>query len=71
MKFSTKNLARCETGWYLTVVQMVWLIALRRRDSFPIDAVIGRGDQPNIGQWVCDGLLQTHTAMKQHCMGGS
>ncbi len=21
--------------------------------------------------WVCDGLIQTHIAMKQHCMGGS
>ena len=71
MKFSTKNLARRETGWYVTVVQMVWLIAQKRQDSFPTHAVIGRRDQPNLGPWVCDGLIQTHTVMKQHCMGGS
>ncbi len=34
-------------------------------------AVIGRRYHPNIGPWVCDGLIQTHTVMKQHCMGGS
>ncbi len=34
-------------------------------------AVIGRRDHPNIEPWVCDGLIQTHTLMKQHCMGGS
>ena len=71
MKFSTKNLARRETGWYLTVVQMVWLIAQRRQDSFPTHAVIGRGDQPNIGPWVYDGLIQRHSSMKRHCMGGA
>ncbi len=48
MKFSTKNLARRETGWYLTVVQMVLLIAKRRQDSFPTHAVIDRGDRPDI-----------------------
>ncbi len=71
MKFSTKNLARRETSWYLTVVQMMWLIAQRRQDSFPSHAVAGRGDHPDIGPWVCDGLIQTHIAMKQHCMEGS
>ncbi len=24
-----------------------------------------------VGPWVCDGLKQTHIAMKQHCMEGS
>ncbi len=24
-----------------------------------------------IGPWVCDGLIQTYIAMKQHCMEGS
>ncbi len=71
MRFSTKNLVRRETGWCLTVVQMVWQIAQRRQDSFPSHAVTGRGDHPNIGSWVCDGLIQTHIAMKQHCMGES
>ncbi len=50
---------------------MVWLIALRRQNSFPSHAVTGRGDHSDIGPWVCDGLIQTHIAMKQHCMGGS
>ena len=34
-------------------------------------AVIGRGDDPDIGPWVCDGLIHTRIAMEQHCMGGS
>ena len=71
MRFSTKNLARHRTDWYITVVQMVRLIALRRQDSFQSHAVTDRGDHPDIGPWVCDGLIQTHIAMKQHCMGGS
>ncbi len=71
MRFSSKNLARRETGWYMTMVQMVWLNAQRREDSFPSHAGTGRWDHPGIGPWVCDGLIQTHTAMKQHCVGGN
>ncbi len=71
MSFSTKNLAHRETGWYLTVVQMVWLIAQRRQDSSPSHTVTGRGDHPDIGPWVCDGLIQTRIAMKLHCIEGS
>ena len=71
MRFSTKNLARRETGWYLTVVQMEWLIAQRRQDSFISHAVTDKGDQPDTGPWVCEGLIQMHTAMKQHYIGGS
>ena len=56
---------------YLTVVQMVWLIAKNRGDSFMSHAVTGRGDHPDTGPWVCDGLIQMHIAMKQHYMGGS
>ncbi len=26
---------------------------------------------PDTGPWVCDGLIQMHTAVKQHCIGGS
>ena len=66
MRFSIKNLARREAGWYLTVVQMEWLIAQRREESFTSHAVTDRGDHPGTGQWVCDGLVQMHMAMKQH-----
>ncbi len=66
MIFSIKNLARREAGWYLTVVQMEWLIAQRREESFISNAVIDRGDQPGTGPWVCDGLMQMHMTMKQH-----
>ena len=69
--FGTQNLACRGTGKYLTMVQMVWLIAQRRQESFPSPAVTGRGDHPDIGTWVCDGLRQMHIAMEQHCMGGS
>ncbi len=41
INFSNKNLARRETGWYVTVVQMVWLIAQRRQDSFPMSETWG------------------------------
>ncbi len=51
MRFGTKNLAHCETGCYLTVVQMVWLIAQRTQGSFSSHAVTGRGDHPDIGSW--------------------
>ena len=44
-----------ETGWYVTVVQMVWLTAQRRQDSFPTHAAIGRRGDPDIGPWVRDG----------------
>ena len=66
MRFTIKNPARRETGWYLTVVQMDWLIAQRREDSFTSHAVSDRGDHPGTGQLVCDGLVQMHMAMKQH-----
>ena len=66
LRFDTKNLARRETGWYLTVVQMEWLIAQRREESFTSHAVSDRGDHPGTGPWVCDGLMQMHMAMKQH-----
>ena len=69
MRLSTKNLAHCVTGWYLTVVQMVWLIAQRKQDSLPTHALIGKGEHPDIVPWVCDGLIQAQTAMKQHCIG--
>ena len=54
-----KNLARREAGWYLTVVQMEWLIAHRREESFISHAVTDRGDHPGTiyGQVT---LLQTH-----------
>ena len=71
MRFSTKNLARRETGWYLTVVQMEWLIAQRRQDSFISHAVTDKGDHPDTEPCVCDGLIQMHKAMKQHYIGGS
>ena len=71
MRFSTKNLARRVTGWYLTVVQMEWLIAQRIQDSFISHAATDTGDHPDIGPWVCDGLIQMHAAMKQHYIGGS
>ncbi len=51
MRFSTKNLERRETGWYLTVVQMEGLIAQRRQDSFVSHAVTDRGDHPDTGPW--------------------
>ena len=47
MRFSTKNLSSPEAGLYLTVVQMVWLIAEIRQDSFRSHVVIGRGDHPD------------------------
>ncbi len=65
MRCSIKSLARREVGWYLTVVQMEWLIAQRREESFTSHAVIDRGDHPGTGPWVCDGLKQMHMAMKQ------
>ncbi len=71
MGFSTTNLACSETGWYLTVVQMVWLIAQRRQESFMSHAVIDREDKSDTEPWVCDGLIQKHIAIKQHCIGGS
>ncbi len=30
-----------------------------------------KGDDPGTGPWVCDGLIQMHTTMKQHCIRGS
>ncbi len=30
-------------------------------------AVKGRGDHPDTGPYVCDGLRQMYIAMKQHC----
>ncbi len=66
MRFSIKNLARREAGWYLTVVQMEWLIAQRREESFTSHAVTDRGDHPGTGPWDCDGLMQMHMALKQH-----
>ena len=71
MSFSTTNLARRETGWYLTVVQMEWLIAQRRQDSFISHAATDKGDHPDTGPWVCDDLIQMHTEMKRHYIGGS
>ncbi len=29
------------------------------------------GDHPYVSSWVCDGLMQIHMAMKQHCMRGN
>ena len=62
MRFSTKNLVRRETGWYMTVVQMVWLIVQRRQDRFPSHAVTGRQDHPDIGPLVYDGLTHVLNA---------
>ncbi len=71
MRFSTTNLARRKTGWYLTEVQMEWLIAQRRQDRFISHAATDRGDHSGTGPRVCDGLIQMHAAMKQHYIGGS
>ncbi len=67
MRFDTKNPARRETGCYLAVIQMLWLIAQRRQESIVSPVLIDRGDHPNTGPWVCDGLIQMHIAMKQLC----
>ena len=66
MRFSTKNLARRETGWYLTVVQMEWLIAQRREESFTSHAVTDREDHPGTVPWVCDGLMQMQYMAMKH-----
>ncbi len=71
MRFSTQNLTRRETGRYLPVVQMEWLIAQRRQDSFISHAMTDKGDHPGTEPWICDGLIQIHTTMKQHYIGGS
>ncbi len=71
IRFSTKNLVHHETGRYLTVVQMGWLIAQRRQDSYISHAVTDKGDHPDTEPCVCDGLIQIHTAIKQHYIGGS
>ncbi len=65
MRFSTRNLARRETGWYPIVVQMEWLIAQRRQDSYISHAASDKGDHPDREPCVCDGLIQMHKAMKQ------
>ncbi len=67
LRFDTKNLARRETGCYLVVVQMLWLIAHRRQESIVSPVLINRGDHPDTGPWVCDGLIQMPIAMKQLC----
>ncbi len=67
LRFDTKNLARRETGCYLAVVQMLWLIAQRRQESIVSPVLIDRGDQPNTGPRVRDGLIQMPIAMKQLC----
>ncbi len=59
------------TGMYLTVVEMEWLIGQRGQESFISHALKGSEDHSDIGQLVCDGLIQVHLAMKQHCMGES
>ncbi len=55
MMFSTEKFVCRETGWYLTGVQMDWLIAQTRQESFTSRAVTDRGDHPDIGPWACDG----------------
>ena len=40
--------------------------ARRETGWYLTHAVIGRGDHPNIGPRVCDGLILAHTAMKHH-----
>ncbi len=71
MRFSIKNPTRREADCYLTVEQMEWLIAQRRQDSIISHAATDKGDHPDTGPWVCDGLIQMHTAMKQHYIVGS
>ncbi len=67
LRFDTKNLARRETGCYLTLVQMLWLIAQSRQESIVSPMLIDKGDHPDTGPWVCDGFLQMPLAMKQLC----
>ena len=66
MRFRTRNLARHKTGQYLIVVQMEWLIAQRRQDSYKPHAVTDKGDHPDTEPCVCHGLIQMHKTMKQH-----
>ncbi len=39
MRLSTKYLVRRKTGWYLTEVQMEWLIVQRRQGSLTFHAL--------------------------------
>ena len=36
-----------------------------------VTAVTDKGDHPNAGPCVCDGLIKMHIAMKQHSIGES
>ncbi len=47
------------------------LIAQKRQDSFTSHAATDKGDHPDTGPCVCDGLIQMHTAIKQHYIGES
>ncbi len=71
MKFCTNTLHPVkQVGIWQWSRCFSWLLK-KGQDIFPTHAVIDRGDHPYIGPWICDGLIPTHTAMKQHFMGGS
>ena len=52
MRFSTKNPACRKTGWHL----IVGTGCSKKTGQLSNFAVIGRGDDPDIGPWVCDGF---------------
>ena len=64
--FSTKNLARRGGSRYLTLLQMLWLIARKgqERSTSPIPPC--REDHPGTRPWVCGGVVQIFLAMKHH-----
>ncbi len=51
-----------------------WCAWLLKEDKKAFHLMQGLGEGTTliiIGPWVCDGLIQTHITMKQHCVGGS